>query len=430
MVILLIFSIFSIYWGALWKTPVGGLEGWIVDFDADQIGTSISRAILSPPSSDSSSIPSGSTIPASTRQLVKWTQIPASRFPGGPAQLAHEVLEEKVWVGVAINPNSTSRYLASLSNPNASYAGTDAMTVYAVEARNENAYRSLIRPYIQTSFAGVTASFASQAARQLASNSTSLGNVLATSPQTLTAPVGYTIHNLAPFDVPVASAVTFVGLLYQLIISFFVVMISTAARETSQLQTLLTTRSLIILRFGSSFLAYFVLSLFYCLLSVAFQLPLTRKFGHAGFVVFWMLNYAGMLSVGLALEAMLTLLTVSFIAFFMLTWIIANVAVCIFPLEVLPSIYRYGYAAPFYNVSQAMRTIIFGTKNRVGFHFAILIVWIVISCFTLPLIQILVRRREVRRVGINTVVGEDGSEVKREEEREMVALRERDGPGQ
>ncbi len=34
------------------------------------------------------------------------------------------------------------------------------------------------------------------------------------------------------------------------------------------------------------------------------------------------------------------------------------------PIDVLPHIYRYGYAMPFYNVSGAVRTILFGTKNE------------------------------------------------------------------
>jgi len=60
-----------------------------------------------------------------------------------------------------------------------------------------------------------------------------------------------------------------------------------------------------------------------------------------------------------------------------------------------------------------MRTIIFGTKNErsylsslssevdetvflVGMHFGILIVWIAISCITLPLIQWFMRWRDER----------------------------------
>lgn len=44
-----------------------------------------------------------------------------------------------------------------------------------------------------------------------------------------------------------------------------------------------------------------------------------------------------------------------------------NVSVCIFPIEVMPIVFRYGYATPFYNVSHAVRCIVFGTKNTGGY---------------------------------------------------------------
>ncbi|KAG6834637.1 hypothetical protein H0H93_008453, partial [Arthromyces matolae] len=72
-----------------------------------------------------------------------------------------------------------------------------------------------------------------------------------------------------------------------------------------------------------------------------------------------------------------------------------NVSVCIYPIDVLPVVFRYGYAAPFYNVSRAVRTIIFGTKNQVGMNFGILLVWAAISCITLPLFTWFARRRDV-----------------------------------
>lgn len=59
-------------------------------------------------------------------------------------------------------------------------------------------------------------------ALQIAKNVSSLPNLstlLSTAPQVVTRPVGYTVNNLRPFDVPVASAVTFVGLIYLLILS-------------------------------------------------------------------------------------------------------------------------------------------------------------------------------------------------------------------
>lgn len=62
----------------------------------------------------------------------------------------------------------------------------------------------------------------------------------------------------------------------------------------------------------------------FALLSLFFKVPFDRKFGHAGFFIYWMLSWAGMLALGLALEAMVTLLTPRFIPFFLVLWIIGG----------------------------------------------------------------------------------------------------------
>jgi hypothetical protein len=82
------------------------------------------------------------------------------------------------------------------------------------------------------------------------------------------------------------------------------------------------------------------------------------------------------------------------------------------PIEVLPAVYHYGYATPFYNVSHAIRCIIFFYPFSfpfvsydpfipffvffiVGLNFGVLIIWMIISCIMLPLIQWFVRRKAV-----------------------------------
>ncbi|KAF5369660.1 hypothetical protein D9615_010234 [Tricholomella constricta] len=379
LIIISIFAVFPIYWGALWKTPERNLNGWVVDFDGGIIGQAVVRNLTAD----------------SSLSKVTFTAVSASQFPRGPAELENSLLEQRTWVAVAINPGASDRLQASYSTPNATYDGADAITVFAAEARNENAYRTLIRPSVDESFETISTTFALQAVMQLASTSPDLTALIATSPQTVIKPISFTMDNVAPFNEPVASAVTFVGLIYVLILSFFVVMIAYGARDAAGLNRSLTLRSLILTRFATAFIAYFIVSLFYSLLTLAFQLDFTRKFGKAGFVVFWMLNWVGMLSVGLALEALITLFTARFIPFFMIIWIIVNVSVCLQPIEVLPVVYRYGYAVPFYNVSHAVRCIVFGTKNQVAMNFGILIAWAAISCLTLPLIQWAVRRRDV-----------------------------------
>jgi len=90
-------------------------------------------------------------------------------------------------------------------------------------------------------------------------------------------------------------------------------MIASGAREAARLDKLLSLRSLVALRLLSSFGGYFLLSvrrpinaplryahllqLFYSLMNMSFKLDLSRRFGRAGFLAFWLLNYVGMLSV-------------------------------------------------------------------------------------------------------------------------------------
>lgn len=135
---------------------------------------------------------------------------------------------------------------------------------------------------------------------QRLSNFSSLSSILSMSPQTITEPVSYTVDNLAPFDVPVysisisasrhltylytyhsAEAVVFVGLIYQIIVSFFIVvrflfltnfsitekityrqMVGYNARAISGLEKSLSTYSLIALRFGSTFSSLFIVSVY------------------------------------------------------------------------------------------------------------------------------------------------------------------------
>jgi hypothetical protein len=77
---------------------------------------------------------------------------------------------------------------------------------------------------------------------------------------------------------------------------------------------------------------------------------------------------------------MLTLLTIRFVPFFLLLWIVSNISVSIFPIQVLPHIYRYGYAFPFYNISRAVRTIVFSTKNDGG-YFILFYFWVEFGCW-------------------------------------------------
>ncbi|KAJ6480803.1 hypothetical protein C8R47DRAFT_1197934 [Mycena vitilis] len=386
--VVVIFAVFSIYWGSVWSTPHHALPGWIVDFDGGAVGQAVSSALSS----------------TSGTNGVAWQVINASQFPDGISQLRNAIVQEKTWYAVNINAGASANLSAAVSAADGTYNSSMAITFMGSEARNENIYRIHSR-MVAAQLEAISRQFTLQFIKNI-SSSPNVATLLSAAPQLVAQPIDFTVDNLRPFDVQVASAVTFVGLIYLLILSFFIVMVSAGAREASGLERRLSLGSLVRVRITTSFVAYFFVSLFYTLLSRAFQLPFDRHFGSAGIVIFWMLNWMGMLAwyvtpflqpasiySGLALEAMVTLLTVRFIPFFLIVWIITNVSVSVFPLQVLPHLYRYGYAFPFFNLSRAVRSIIFSTKNDVGMNFGVLIAWVVLSCITLPLFQWFMRRR-------------------------------------
>ncbi|KAF8906534.1 hypothetical protein CPB84DRAFT_1675500 [Gymnopilus junonius] len=338
LIVAAIFAIFSIYWGALWRLPARSLEGWIVDFDGGQIGQFVAQRL----SNDITSA-----------HIVNWHVQQAQEFPDGLKSLVAALLDEKCWVAIAINLNATRGLNERLTGTNPSvFNASTAITAYGLEARNENAFTYLRK--ITSLLDQITHDFAVKLwVDAIQSN----GSIAAVPPEILTRPIYFTLENLRPFDAPVATAVTFIGLIYLLILSFMV--------------------------------------LAYTTLTSAFKLPFDRHFGRGGFVLFWMLSWFGMTAAGLALEAMMTLLTIKYIQVFMILWVIGNVSVCLWPIDALPYIYNYGHAAPFYQISRGVRSILFGTKNELGQNFGILSVWIVVSCISLPLIQWYRRRGEI-----------------------------------
>jgi len=84
MVVLSIFIVFSIYWGALWKVPVHPLQGWIVDFDGAEVGNNIVRGLST----------------ATRGRIIKWDVVPAEMFPTGANGVIDALKDDKVWVAV------------------------------------------------------------------------------------------------------------------------------------------------------------------------------------------------------------------------------------------------------------------------------------------------------------------------------------------
>ncbi|KAG1775322.1 hypothetical protein EV702DRAFT_973142 [Suillus placidus] len=372
---LMIWGVLPIYWAALGRTSnnIHNLSGYVVDFDGGEIGQAVTQAFKN----------------ITSPQQMSWLILDAAQFYGGPDEVAQALLDHRCWAAVTINPQASTNLNGSINAANASYNTAQAVTAYLTSGRNENIYNMLQQ--VTSILTTISHTFALSSSQRLASRS-DISTLLQSVPQLVIQPLAFTINDIRPFNVPVASAVDYVGLIYLLILANQLL----AARVESGFEKRLRLRSLILLRLLWPVTLYFFVSLMYALLSLAFGVPFGRKFGHAGFVIYWMMSWCAMCALGLALESMITLLTVKFIPMFLILWIISNVSVAFYPIEVLPAIFRYGFAMPFYNVSSTVRTIIFDTKNQIGLNFGIQFSWILISCITLPIFQWFVRRRQIK----------------------------------
>ncbi|OAX42269.1 hypothetical protein K503DRAFT_375112 [Rhizopogon vinicolor AM-OR11-026] len=377
----MIWGVLPIYWAALGRSSnnIHNLSGFVVDFDGGEIGQAVTQAFQN----------------ISSPQQVSWVIVDAAQFPNGPDDVAQALLDHRCWVAVTINPGASTNLNASINAINASYNASQAVTAYTTTGRNENIYRGSITPQVSSILTTISYTFALNFSQRLASTP-NISTLLGTAPELVVQPMAFMIEDLRPFNVPVASAVDFVGLIYLLIVAFVLTTQLLVARAETGFGRRLTLRSLILVRLLWPIILYFFVSLMFSLLSVAFGVPFDRKFGHAGYVVYWMMSWCAMTALGLALESMITILTIKFIPAFLILWIISNVSVAFYPIEVLPAVFRYGFAMPFYNVSSTVRTIIFDTKNEIGLNFGVQFAWILISCVTLPIFQWIVRRREVK----------------------------------
>jgi hypothetical protein len=161
---------------------------------------------------------------------------------------------------------------------------------------------------------------------------------------------------------------------------------------------------LIVWRWLATLTAYLFLSLAYSFVSLAFQInfsttnPVTSEtqatmieygnpiaYGHGTFPVYWMLNFLGMIALGLACENVAMIIGMPWMGLFLILWVITNVSTGFYDIEVAPAFYRWGYAWPLHSIVEGSRQILFGLHSHIGRDFGILAAWGVGNSLLFPL---------------------------------------------
>ncbi|GAB7361676.1 hypothetical protein MBLNU230_g1726t1 [Neophaeotheca triangularis] len=400
----------SIYWAVLFKVNenLGTLVVYVVDMDGqvapyDNIGvdplvgpqmTQLARQMLS-----------------SNQQTLGWGPLDAEAFDNDPNNVKQSIYDEEAWAAIIINPNATALLYDAVQNGNTDYDPMGACQLVYVQARQDTAWASYLAPPIRSFQTQATAQigqmWTDMVMQNATGNQTLLQNV-AQVPQALSPAIGFSEFNLRPFTPPQATPATSIGLIYLIIISFF----SFSFYLPIHMKYLkpeghppLKFWQLIFWRWCATISAYFMLSLAYSFISLAFQISFysdgysladtevartygdysnPAKFGDGTFPVYWMVNFFGMIALGLACENATMLCGQPWTALWLIFWVITNVSTSFYEISLAPDFYRWGYAWPLHYVVEASRTVLFDLHSDLGLDFGVLIAWGAVNTLLFP----------------------------------------------
>jgi len=312
------------------------------------------------------------------------------------------VYDFKAWGAIIINANATALLQEAVRTGNSSYDPMGAGQVIYVQARDQDTISDYVLPQLEMLQTQVTSPFgkmwAGMVLSEASTNNTILEN-LRNSPQSISPAIGFSMFNLRPFSPEVVTPAVTVGLIYLIIMAFFSFgfFMPIHMKFVAPSHRPLKFYQLIIYRWCSTVLAYLFISLSYSLVSLAFQIPFSRPaesqimvdnqtdlYHYGTFPVYWMLNFVGMIALGLASENVAMIVGQPWMAFWLIGWVITNVATSFYAITLAPQFYKWGYAWPLYNIVQASRSILFDLHSEIGLNFGILFAWAAINTSLFP----------------------------------------------
>lgn len=447
-----ILAILSIYWGVFFKVEnrLSNLLVYIVDMDgaapyentgnAPFVGPTITQLVQKQLSSG--------------QPTLGWDIKSGDEFNNDVLEVRQAIYNFDAWAAIIINPNASALLYEAVATGNTSYDPLGACQLVYQDARDDTNWYDFMLPIISQFMTQATSQVGQQWAKmalQNASDPTILSNIQA-APQAISPAIGFSEFNLRPFYPYTSIPAVSIGLICKLrtmqeqtvsnthpdliIISFFSFSFYLPIHMTyinPKGHPPLKFWQLILWRWFATLSAYFMLSLAYSFVSMAFQInfthtnPITSEtqvtdiaygnpvsYGHGTFLVYWMLNFFGMIALGIACENVAMVVGMPWMGLFLIFWVITNVSTAFYDIELAPTFYRWGYAWPLHSskfhplaaidfanpspVVEASRSILFGLHSRIGLDFGILIAWGAVNTALFPFCCYFMRWKKERNV--------------------------------
>ena len=400
-----ILAVLSLYWAVLFPVT-GNLEAFkvaVVSFDGQLppysgteplVGQAVAKAV-----NEQLEFPKG---------ILGYVIQSPEEYNNDPLNVRRAVYEEKYFAAVIVSNNASALLQRAVATGNRQYDPLGAGQIIINDARDQTAYSSYITPQLSALQINIQAQFGEKWVERVLSNSSLSPSTYQQCPQALNPAIGFSMINLRPFGPPAATPAVTIGLIYLIIIAFF---------SFSFFLPLYTKYiipeghppmhfyQLVLWRYAATLMVYLILSLSYSFVSLAFQIPFSNSFAHnditrannpdaygkATFVVYWMLNFVGMIALGLASENVTMVVGQPYSALWLIFWVISNVSTSFYPIVTAPGFFKWGYAWPLHQIVSASRTLLFDTHNELGLNFGILLAWCAANTALFPVCCLFMR---------------------------------------
>lgn len=299
--------------------------------------------------------------------------------------LRQRIKEKKAWAYVYVRANASHDLYTDLKRPSNSPAfdKSNVIHFYYESSRDQKIVKSFLEPVLASIDRLYQQEFQGRVMMPLISDwldTKEQISLLTDHKNTMLQNIHIEYVDVKPFMDPVFAAQTSVGLVMMIIVSFFQFHFFMPIHSIvfSKIQS----RHYVYYRMISSQVSYFFLGLGFTAL---FHIFSKEKLY---FLVFWLVTYLTISAVGGMNENMAMILFSTYsplVGFWLLFWVILNIAPAFNLIETLPLFYRYGYALPIYNYLGCINVIILDSwSGALLRNLLVLVAWVAFNNLIFP----------------------------------------------
>jgi hypothetical protein len=299
--------------------------------------------------------------------------------------IKHEVFKGTYWAAIIVHPGATDRFRNAVNGTAAEYNSTDVYSYYVLDARYYTIYASSILSTTITTASTASGIFSATFIAPLLTegeivNTTAALSALAGPALAVEMPAASQL--LAKMDDK--AFINSVGAVLPIIMQFFFIMAWNGICNSMHLYAGSNLRTHNIARlFWSTFWPIFT-SL--CVTGWTFAFRGSYLIDTKMFFAFWAVTWVFCMINFDVLDIATGFIPMAFITFFVLTWIIFNVAASLGPEEILHHWYRINYFFPSLHWYRTVITILTqGGYNKLYYTLPVLAAWLVLMKCLSPL---------------------------------------------